>query len=76
MGAYVLPVLALLVVQLVRKGRQGARTFASTLWDVFTFWPRRFSPLAVRPYSERAMPELQGRILHHTRDREEPSRWS
>jgi len=71
-GAYVLPVLALLVVQLVRKGRQGARTFASTLWDVFTFWPRRFSPLAVRPYSERAVPELQGRILHHTRDREDP----
>ncbi len=71
-GAYALPALALLVVQLVRKGRKGARTFASTLWDVFTFWPRRFSPLAVRPYSERAVPELQGRILHHTRDREEP----
>lgn len=71
-GAYVLPFLALLVVQVVRKGRAGARTFASTLWDIFTFWPRRFSPLAVRPYSERAMPELQGRILHHTRDKEEP----
>ncbi|HJV08043.1 MAG TPA: hypothetical protein VJ653_00100, partial [Acidimicrobiales bacterium] len=71
-GAYVLPVLALLVVQLVRKGRQGARTFASTLWDVFTFWPRRFSPLAVRPYSERAVPELQGRVLHHTKDKHEP----
>jgi len=71
-GAYVLPALALLVVQLVRKGRKGARTFASTLWDVFTFWPRRFSPLAVRPYSERAVPELQGRILHHTKDKEEP----
>jgi len=71
-GAYVLPALALLVVQAVRKGRKGARTFASTLWDVFTFWPRRFSPLAVRPYSERAVPELQGRILHHTRDKEDP----
>jgi RsiW-degrading membrane proteinase PrsW (M82 family) len=71
-GAYVLPVLALLLVQLVRKGRQGARTFASTLWDVFTFWPRRFSPLAVRPYSERAVPELQGRILYHTKDKHEP----
>jgi hypothetical protein len=71
-GAYVLPALALLLVQLVRKGRQGARTFASTLWDVFTFWPRRFSPLAVRPYSERAVPELQGRILHHTKDKHDP----
>jgi hypothetical protein len=71
-GAYVLPALALLLVQVVRKGREGARTFASTLWDVFTFWPRRFSPLAVRPYSERAVPELQGRILHHTQDRSDP----
>ena len=71
-GAYVLPALALLLVQLVRKGRKGARTFASTLWDVFTFWPRRFSPLAVRPYSERAVPELQGRILHHTKNKKEP----
>jgi hypothetical protein len=71
-GAYVLPALALVIVQVVRKGRKGARTFASTLWDVFTFWPRRFSPLAVRPYSERAVPELQGRILHHTKDKEEP----
>lgn len=71
-GAYVLPALALLLVQLVRKGRKGARTFASTLWDVFTFWPRRFSPLAVRPYSERAVPELQGRILHHTQHRVDP----
>lgn len=71
-GAYVLPALALLLVQLVRKGRKGARTFASTLWDVFTFWPRRFSPLAVRPYTERAVPELQGRILHHTQNKKEP----
>jgi hypothetical protein len=71
-GAYALPALALLLVQVVRKGRKGARTFASTLWDVFTFWPRRFSPLAVRPYSERAVPELQGRILHHTRNKKEP----
>ncbi|MDQ3932404.1 MAG: hypothetical protein M3252_06170, partial [Actinomycetota bacterium] len=29
------------------------------LWDVLTFWPRRFHPLAVRPYGERAVPELQ-----------------
>ena len=71
-GAYALPALALLLVQVVRKGRKGARTFASTLWDVFTFWPRRFSPLAVRPYSERAVPELQGRILHHTKNKKEP----
>lgn len=29
------------------------------IWDVLTFWPRRFHPLAVRPYGERAVPELQ-----------------
>jgi hypothetical protein len=28
------------------------------LWDVLTFLPRRFHPLAVRPYGERAVPEL------------------
>ena len=51
-GAYLLPLLVVLLVQLVSKGRKGVRTFAATLWDVMTFWPRRFSPFAVRPYSE------------------------
>ena len=63
-GAYVLPFLPLLVVQLVRRSRQR-RTILGTVWDVLTFWPRRFSPLAVRAYAERAVPELQGRIAHH-----------
>ncbi len=64
-GAYVLPLLILVLGQVVRKGYGGAKTFASTVWDVLTFWPRRFSPLGVRPYSERAVPELRGRIEHH-----------
>lgn len=68
-GAYALPALVLLLVQIVRKSQGGARTFASTLWDVLTFWPRRFSPFAVRPYSERAVPELQGRVAHHLAER-------
>lgn len=29
------------------------------IWDILTFWPRTFHPLAVRPYAERAVPELQ-----------------
>jgi len=29
------------------------------VWDILTFWPRTFHPLAVRPYAERAVPELQ-----------------
>jgi hypothetical protein len=35
------------------------------LWDVLTFFPRRYHPLAVRPYAERAVPELEGRIIYH-----------
>jgi hypothetical protein len=35
------------------------------LWDILTFWPRRFHPLAIRPYAERAVPELEGRINFH-----------
>ncbi len=29
------------------------------IWDVLTFWPKSIHPFAVRPYSERAVPELQ-----------------
>lgn len=29
-----------------------------SIWDVLTFWPRPFHPFAVRPYAERAVPEL------------------
>jgi len=34
------------------------------LWDVITFWPRSFQPFAVRPYAERAVPELREFVLH------------
>lgn len=30
-----------------------------SIWDVLSFWPRSNHPLAVRPYGERAVPELQ-----------------
>ena len=72
LGAYVLPFLVLFLVRLVSKSYRGARTIASTLWDVLTFWPRRFSPLAVRPYAERAVPELRGRIAYHVEERGHP----
>jgi hypothetical protein len=35
------------------------------LWDVLTFWPRRFHPLGVRPYAERAVPELRQLLVEH-----------
>ena len=41
------------------------RRVIAIVWDVLTFFPRRFHPLAVRPYSERAVPELIGRLLWH-----------
>src|SRR5262249_50308742 len=33
------------------------------VWDVLTFWPRSFHPFAVRPYAERAVPELEAYVL-------------
>jgi len=50
----------------VRKSR-GHPTVISTIWDVLTFLPRSFAPLAVRCYAERAVPEFQGRIDYHIR---------
>jgi hypothetical protein len=54
---FVVPALGMLV----RLGARsvGARRNVGNLWDVLTFWPRRFHPFAVRPYSEQAVPELQ-----------------
>lgn len=41
------------------------RRLVGILWDVLTFWPRRFHPLAVRPYAERAVHELEIRLRYH-----------
>ena len=41
---------------------QGTRRKVGVIWDVATFWPRRFHPFAPPSYSERAVPELQERI--------------
>jgi hypothetical protein len=56
---------ALLVFMVRSANRPGDRRIVGILWDVLCFWPRRFHPLAVRPYAERTVPELQGRILRH-----------
>ena len=47
-----------------RAYRPNQRRIIGILWDVLTFWPRRFHPLGVRPYAERAVPELQHRLVH------------
>ncbi len=51
------------VVWLSMRRRVLRRTVA-IIWDVLTFWPRRFHPLAVRPYSSRAVLEFQANIRH------------
>jgi hypothetical protein len=53
---------------LIRNARKpNERRIVGILWDVLTFWPRRFHPFGVRPYSERAVPELQTRIARLVR---------
>lgn len=66
-AAWLLPAALLAAVATVRRATTSPtlRRTIGILWDVLTFWPRRFHPLAVRPYSERAVPEFQGRVLEH-----------
>ncbi len=57
------PLLAVLVVrQAIRSPR--TRRIVGIGWDVATFWPRSFHPLAPPSYAERAVPELAIRLRH------------
>jgi hypothetical protein len=57
----VLPVVAFAI--LVAAFRFPAiRRLVGVVWDVGTFWPRRFHPLAPPAYAERAIPELVGYV--------------
>ena len=70
-GTIILVSMSTILVFLWREGRRtGVRRQVGMIWDVLTFWPRRTHPWAIRPYSERAVPELQERLCHHLgRDR-------
>jgi hypothetical protein len=48
-----------LIVVLRRPRTSAAGRVVGNIWDVLTFWPRRFHPFGVPPYSERAVPELR-----------------
>lgn len=61
-----IPVAAMVVVWQSSRNAVLRRTVAIT-WDVLTFWPRRYHPFAVRPFTERAVPEFQGLITERIR---------
>jgi hypothetical protein len=65
-AAWLLPLVVLAVLGTIWRSatRRELRQGIGILWDVLTFWPRRYHPLAVRPYTERAVPEFQARIEH------------
>ncbi len=69
LAEYALPFIFLAALGAVRGAAFNVklRRTVGILWDVLTFWPRRFHPLGVRPYSERAVPEFQARIYNHLR---------
>ncbi len=48
-----------------RAFKPSARAKIAIIWDILTFFPRRYHPFAVRPYAERAVPELEGRLNRH-----------
>ena len=60
--AVVLPTAAILGRIYAGLTSQGARRGVGILWDVGTFWPRWFHPLAPPTYSDRAVPALAERI--------------
>ncbi|MHB1138489.1 MAG: hypothetical protein ACYC2O_05985 [Microthrixaceae bacterium] len=54
-----------------RRADEESRRRVGNIWDVLTFWPRAHHPFAVRPYAERAVPELQ-EYLRHLARRDDP----
>lgn len=48
--------------------RQKLRAVGS-VWDVLSFWPRRFHPFAVRPYSGYAVNQLRFAMYHRPDER-------
>jgi len=62
--AWALPALVVFVVVRVRRAASDnrIRRFTGQVWDVLSFWPRRFHPFAVKPYSHVAVPALERHI--------------
>ena len=56
-----LPLAAIVVLRRAITSPSTRRSLAIA-WDIATFWPRSFHPLAPPSYAERAVPELQARL--------------
>jgi len=57
-------------------GSRQTRKTIGTLWDVVTFWPRWFHPLAPPSYSGQAIPELRTRLDYLARNTDESNGYS
>jgi TM2 domain-containing membrane protein YozV len=63
-AGWIVAALPILAVAAIRKSysNEASRRKIGIIWDLATFWPRRFHPIAPPSYSERAVPELQQRL--------------
>ena len=62
--ATLLVLVGFMVLNLVKsRASRDSLKQVGQVWDVLTFWPRSFHPFAVRPYAERAVPELEAYLL-------------
>ncbi|MGD9702251.1 MAG: hypothetical protein AB7Q42_13760 [Acidimicrobiia bacterium] len=55
------------VLRAATRARDSRRSVGK-VWDVLTFWPRVYHPLAAPCYAERAVPELRDRIRELSED--------
>ncbi|GIG86155.1 hypothetical protein [Plantactinospora endophytica] len=64
LGSYLAAGIPFAIILVLRKGWRDlhSRRRIGVLWDVLTFWPRAYHPLAPPSYAERAVPELQQRL--------------
>ena len=63
-AAWLLVAGVVFVVLRARKAASDNRTrrFIGQAWDALAFWPRRFHPFAIRPYTHIAVPALRAHL--------------
>jgi hypothetical protein len=64
LASYLAAGIPIALILLLRRGWRdlNSRRRIGVIWDVITFWPRAYHPLAPPSYAERAVPELQRRL--------------